>query len=391
MSYRFFNLSTGRALFAAGAMSIALTAQAGRFEPQDVEICPFEADVIDPEFSADGAWLAFVTALGQVRVAAMRDDGTVDAPDCAGDIVDSGSVWTLPDITVRQGPEWGLSVRGNELFHTKLLPDGRHALARVWRDADGWRQQVLRRGEDRGMQVVSKDADDPQSRLMYLRITSNGKYRPSWRESTQPFSEARLKVSINADSGGVPRWVPGRRQVSTALPDAAGQYQAALVNIDDGSTRLLTTGPTRQDEIWLWQAPEFGGDWAMITVEDACCLVIYRETNDVFTEVNRYDVQALTGRQKLYSPEPTVIGDRSYIAFQASNFKLDTQSQIWIVAADPAAPLARQVSAPDVPAWRIEPEWLVTPSGVYVYYTEFTRDQRSSLRRTNTGLDVPAR
>jgi len=366
------------------AWHAAATAQA--FVPQDIEVCAAEFDVIDPEFDVDGSQLVYMTTAGEVRVARMRADGFVDAPGCAGELVGTDAIWTLPDKTYRQGPEWALSRSGPEVFYTKSLPDGRFALVNARRDAQGWQAKVLARGENRGMQITSKDAADPQSRIMYLRRNAAGKYVPSWRESTLPMTEASLPVTGNASSGGVPRWVPGERQMSTAALDDNGVYQAAVVSIDERSTRLLTTGPDNKDEVWLWRAPEFGGDWAMISVVDSCCLRIYREVNGIFRHVNSYDVRVLSGLNKIYSPEPVVVGGRSYISFQASNIKLDKKSQIWFVAADPAAPMARQVSDPSVRAVRIEPEWLVTASGVFIYYTLYDGEKRSALRRAATGL-----
>ena len=375
--------------FVAGTAATAWSAT--DFEPEDVQVCPYESDIADPEFEPGGNRMVFMDALGRVRVATMLDDGTVDSPGCAGEVVDTGSTWALPDLKLRQGPEWGLSRRGSEIFHTKVLPEDRTALARVWHDGTAWQSELLGKGEDRGLQIPSHDASDPQSRMIYLRRLSNGRYLPYWRETTKPRTESLLKVSGNADSGGAPRWVPGMRAVSTSVQDADGVFQAALVNIDDRSVRMLTTGPGRKDEVWLWRAPEFDGDWAMISVVDGCCLKVYREVDGQFTEVNSYDVQALSGRDKVFSPEPMVVGDRSYIAFVAGNAKVDRKSQIWVAAADPTTPLARQVSDPAIDAVRAEPEWLITATGVYVYFSQVTSERRSALHRAATGLPVPAR
>jgi hypothetical protein len=235
------------------------------------------------------------------------------------------------------------------------------------------------------MQIVSRDAQDPQSRVMYLRRMSDRSYQAHWRESTKPLTEAALDVSGNPDSGGVPRWVLGRRWFSFAQVDADGVAQAAVRDLDTGIARQLTTGAGRKDEVWLWQAPEFGGDWAMLSVIDGCCLGVYREIACVFTQVLVYDIRAMTDRSKIYSPEPVVHQGRSYIAFQASNVKLDPKSQMWIVSADPAAPLARRVTDPAVRAVRIEPEWLATPSGLFLYYTRYS-GKLSALQRAATGL-----
>lgn len=379
-------LAFAAALAATARPAHAAPAMAGDgFIVDDVEVCPASADVVDPEFHPDGDRVVFMDSTGRVRVAGILPDGSIDSPACEGETVDTGSVWTLPDITFRQGPEWGLSARGSEIIHTRQLKDGSFTLARAWRDGGVWRAENLLRGSERGMQIVSRDVQDPQSRIMYLRRMSDGSYRPHWRESNKPLTEAALNASGSLDSGGVPRWVPDRRWISFAQADADGVAQATVRDLDTGVSRQLTTGPGRKDEVWLWQAPEFGGDWAMLTVVDSAVLRIYREIDGVFTPMLEYDVRALAGLNKIYSPEPVVYQDRSYIAFQASNIKLDPKSQMWFVSADPAAPMARRVTDPAVRAVRIEPEWLVTPSGLYLYYTQYS-GKLSALRRAATGL-----
>lgn len=370
--------------FMAGLLWCSV-AVATAFEAEDVELCAAGFDVVDPEFDALGEQLVYMDSLGAVRVVPVMADGTLGGAGCAGEVVADAAIWTLPGVVFRQGPEWGFSQRGAEVIYTRMLPDGRFSLARAWRNNGVWQADVLARGEDRGIPVVSKDAADAQSRVLYLRRTAAGKHVPHWRESTLPFSETALPVSGNPDSGGAPRWVPGSRRVTTVRADADGVYQAAVYDIDTQATRVLTSGPGNKDEVWLWRAPEFGGDWAMLTVVDFCCLKIHRELDGVFTEVHSIDVRTLTGLNKIYSPEPNVVGGRSYVAFQASNIKLDPKSQIWVVGIDPAAPLARQVSTPGARAIRIEPEWLNTPSGAYVYYTQYD-GKLSALRRAATGL-----
>lgn len=355
--------------------------------PTDIELCPAEADVVDPEFDIAGSRIVYMDTAGLLKVLALSPEGLPLSAGCEGQLIDVDAIWTLPDITFRQGPEWSASQSGQDIYYSKRLPDGGFGLGRAWQEGGNWRTEVLVRGADRGLPIASRDASDPQARVMYLRRTSAGKYVPYWREANAPLAEAPMAVSGNLSSGGAPRWVPGLRAVTTGRADADGIVQAAIYFVDDRSTRQLTTGPGNKDEIWLWRAPEFGGDWAMISVVDSCCLRIYREIDGLFTEVNRYDVRALSGLSKIYSPEPFVSGGRSYVAFQASNIKLDLKSQIWMVSVDPAMPLARLISDPAVRAIRIEPEWVATSSGVYVYYTQYGSNKRSALRRAATGLN----
>jgi hypothetical protein len=318
-------------------------------------------------------------------VTSLRADGSVGPAGCAGTIIDQGT-WGWPGNTGGyNGPEWARSQRGLEIFYLKPLADGTPSLARAWGGGSaGWQTESLLSGDRRATITTTHDDTDPQARLMYLYRTPAGQPLPLWRESTDPATESMYPGNFSKATGGVPRWIPGQRAISLTQADSAGVRQAIRYSIDNRTVEMLTSDAGNKDEVWMWSAPEFGGDLVFIAVVDGCCLRVYRQVGVTWVLINSIDAPSLANLSLIFSPEPRVYKGRSYVALQVGNQLYDPASQIWVVAIDPAAPLVRQISDPSS-AVRTEPEWLVTPQGAYVYYTQ-AATKGNSLRKAAVGI-----
>lgn len=375
------SLSCGALL---GAL-LAVGPARAEFLVDDVEVCPRSAGVLDLEFDPTARRMAFVDLAQRLRVVDLGADGLSLSPGCRGRVVDTGAVSAMPGVPLRNGPEWGLSQRGVELFYTKIGAAGVPSLARAWPEGRRWRTEALAQGEQRGLALASVDVLDPQPRLLYAGMHPAGFPLILWRESTDPASEAFFPASGNPETGGAPRWIPGQRALTAVRMDRAGVRQALRYELDAGAFESLTDGPGDKDEVWMWPAPEFGGESVFITVTDGCCLDVHRRIDGTWQRIHRIEASAFSRWPRIFSPEPFVHQGRSYVAMQLSRSKLDI-SDIWIAAIDPAAPLLRQVSDPATSKVRGEPEWLALPSGVFVYYSTFDALQRTTIRRAATGL-----
>lgn len=371
---------------ATAALSLPGLALAADFVPQDIVICPATSTVIDPEFEPGGGpRLLFTTATGELRVTTMRADGRLGAAGCKGALIDTDVITKMPDVPFGQGAEWARSALGTEIVYTKVMPDGSSAMWRAWPVGDTWHKAQMTEGGSRGMPMASVDAEDAGYRIKYLRRLASGKHVPMWRESELPETETAWAAEGNETTAGVPRWVPGRRALSTVATDAAGFRQAALYWLDTRSFENLTADASNKDEVWMWRAPEFGGEYVFAAIVDSCCLKVYRAVGGSWTVVHTIDARAIAGQPAVFSPEPFVWNGHSYLAFQVGTSK-SSRSSIWIANIDAAAPLFRQISDPRLDTVRYEPEWYVTDQGPMVYFSQYTASGLSSFRRAATGL-----
>ncbi len=373
--------------FCAAALIINTGArgEGTQFVPEDIEVCPASANVLDPEFDSRTGRMVFSDAQQRLKIAAIRSDGRIASPLCKGTIIDSGLLLSMPGINLLNGAEWGRSENGTDIYYTKLNDQGNSTLARAWQDVS-WRTEFLPNGEERGLPLPSIGPGDSQVRLLYFRQKGEDSYEILWRESTDPFNEHSFPGYVGTNSGSAPRWIPGQRAITTTLEDTNGIMQAARYFIGDEVTELLTTDEGEKDEVWMWSAPEFGNDLVFYTVVDGCCIRVYRQIENEWVVINTIRSSDFSANPNIFSPEPFTYKNRSYISMQLASAGRYSPSEIWIAAIDPANPLLRQVSDPSSPAQvRNEPEGFFNATGAYIYYSLVNRSGLS-LRRAKTGL-----
>jgi len=365
----------------------ASESQVELFTPQDVKICPASAGIRDPEFDAVSQRMTFFDTMGRLKVVPIQADGSVASPGCrGGTVVDTGVTLKVPGFPLLNGPEWARSQDGPEIFYTKLDAQQQPALARAWKNGDTWQSEFLGLGVNRGVPIPTTEATDLHARIFYAYQPPDAAWEWRWRDSRDAATEAAFPGIAMQSSGGAPRWVQGQRAIATVVPDANGVLQAARFDIDSATIELLTVDAGNKDEVWMWPAPEFNGEQVFMTVVDNCCLRIYRQLAGVWTVIQTADAASFSGKPFIFSPEPFVYKDRSYVVMQLSRQKYSA-AELWIVAIDPASPLLRQVSDPSVPDnVRSEPEFMATPDGAFIYYTMVEGKERASLYRADTGL-----
>lgn len=362
----------------------AMAQSASRATVDDIQVCPYSANVVDPEFDSASQRMVFVDQQGRLKIVALNADGTSKSPGCGGTLIDTGATLSVPGFGLKNGPEWARSQLGLEIYYTKLDADQRPALARASYSNGAWRVQLLANGDERGLPLATTDVGDPQPRIMYVEALPDGTFPTLWREGHDARTETMFPGSVRNLSGSAPRWVPGERAITTTQPDARGVAQAIKYSIDSGAVEMLTADAGQKDEVWMWPAPEFGNEPIFFTVVNNCCLRVYRQMSGVWTLINTINASDFSVYPHIISPQPFVYKGRSYVSMQLANDK-NGNSDIWIAAIDPAAPMLRQVSDPSTMRIRNEPEFMSTTSGAYIYYTMIVGSQ-VSLRRADTGL-----
>jgi hypothetical protein len=364
----------------------AMAQSASNATVDDVQVCPYSANVLDPEFDSTSQRMVFVDQQGRLKIVSLNADGTSKSPGCVGTVIDTGATLGVPGYPRVNGPEWGRSRLGAEIYYTKLNAAQQPALARASYIDGAWQVQFLASGDSRGLPFASVDTADPQPRLQYVELVDSGSYQFRWREAYKAQSEALLPAIWVEGTGSAPRWVQGQRAITTKQLDANGVAQAIKYSIDSQTVEVLTSDSGQKDEVWMWPAPEFVDEPIFFTVVDNCCLRVYRQIGGVWTLINTINASDFSSKPFIFSPEPFVYKGHSYVSMQLSSQRYGP-SEIWIAAIDPATPLVRQVSDPSTPSKvRTEPEFMSTNSAAYIYYTMLVGRDRVTLRRANTGL-----
>lgn len=170
----------------------------------------------------------------------------------------------------------------------------------------------------------------------------------------------------------------------------SGTRQAALYDVDTGKLRTLTTDAGHKDHVWLWPAPELGGELAMMTVVDGCCLRFYREVAGNWQVTREIKATDFSRRPLIFSPEPVVYDGRSFVVMQLASKRIG-YSEIWMVEMTAAGLPPLMLSDPGRRNLsRTEPEWMITPSGLFVYVTASDGSNRFALNLLKTPITVRA-
>lgn len=382
-----------RHLIGLAILTLTGTVLAGTpFAADEREVCSASVRVYDPEFEPTTQQMAYYDGKGAIRVSPVLPDGRIGGRNCVGAVVARDATLSLPGLPFKAGPEWAYSGRGLEIVFTQLDAGGRPFMASAAQARRGWRLTPLPESAERGLALVSTDAEDAGPRLVYAHLTGLGSYELAWREAWRPETEAALPGDVDPRTGGAPRWVPGRRSLSLGLPDPiTGNKQAALIDVDTQAVRFLTQDAGDKDEVWLWRAPEFGGELALMTVADGCCLRFYREVQGQWLLQRELRARDLSSRPMIVSPELLVHDGRSYVVMQLGDSRL-SGSDTWIASVDPGILAPTQISDPSRPDLaRSEPEWHVTPDAVFVYVTASATPGRFALNLLRTPLSAAAR
>jgi hypothetical protein len=181
--------------------------------------------------------------------------------------------------------------------------------------------------------------------------------------------------------------VPGQRALTLIRPDQSGIQQAALYDIDTDEVRILTSDSGDKQDVWMWQAPEFPGEHLLMAVVGSCCLNVYRQLGDVWTVIRTIQAPAISNFPDVISPELLVQHGRSYVMMVLGD-GLVSQSEIWMAEATNPLAAPVQLSDPNLKLIRGEPEWMVTPNGVWVYYMEARLPNGFALRRLSTPIPL---
>jgi hypothetical protein len=220
-----------------------------------------------------------------------------------------------------------------------------------------------------------------------------------WEPTTTDPGTAPTLTPFGSDishiSGGKPsiRWVPCTHQmvfVGTAPPDDSGNvYQQVFwYNTDTQVEQQLTFDPNEHAEAFMFQAPEFGDAYVLVTISNDVEIDVYEQTGvddsgaPTFQLVNQITSSDpaepyIAGTEPFINCAPTC---QSYIFMRLQSLasyqsnSAHAASGVAVTNIDPAQPLfkilAPQAATPTIQ--RIDLEYYITANGPYLYYDRNT-------------------
>lgn len=364
----------------------------GTWKPDDSRIGSKEVAYLDPEFLQDGHLAVFADQKGTVWVGAMdpKTGGFKSADGCEFKIDTNLSKWSK----YSNGPEWGLDKHGPSVLYLK---DDERGAGQLWRAQPPWdqpkRMQLTKDPKLHHwicMATVDKEAADTRVIAYRGKPTAAGNH-DVWLDATRPDKMTKFTDRMNlarwAYNSTFITWAP---KVGPTLKETA---QVTLVDTAEGSSRVITDDAGHKIDPWLWQAPEYDGEWLLAVNIDGKELGIYRDLKKDGKPWQRIASIALpSGSPQLKSVEPVNGGrgafGRSYFTAQAGDDK-DADTSIWLLGFDPKGQhLVRRLDDGMLTAKkarRLDPESYIGDRELFVYYT-LVGDGPTQLHRCRTGI-----
>jgi para-nitrobenzyl esterase len=344
------------------------------FDAGAVRLSPPGAVYIDPEVLQVGAKLVFQTGGGEIWLADLDPDtGLFVSPDGKNELVDSGA---YPIAVTWSGPELGVDASGWSVFYAKAEPPG--GAPQIWRaepTGDGFLTGPLTTGSPHQTQLATTSLTRTGTRVLNIRGDwSDGTI--AWFSESDPDDE-RDVIEIDEDTfGRTPaRWSRDGRFVLHR--DGLGRVN--LLDADLGATRLVTDDGSVHDDPNAWRAPELGGELLVATVMDDTRIAILRDLGGpTWTRIATLEVPAGSAQDYYGSPEPLVVGGRSYLSLVVKDQPnhsgtTATEGEVWIIGieegADGSPEFARRCDDGTAGVYRSDPETFIGTDEVFVYYS----------------------
>jgi hypothetical protein len=378
---------------ALGSLVLGAAAPTRAAEVQELEVT--SAPIFDFEFDFDHsagrfAWISDANELwvGHVDPAT----GAFSPLTGKAELVDAGAV--VPG----NGAEWAATTTGNRIVYNKHPSSSWFMkIGEARFDGTQWQKKLVPFTTRHIMPLGNSETVGSLAPILSLVLVGLP-------------SEPQLACHV-LDFPGVPqmvpqsqgatggRWVPGKFELTFSAPIGGGR-QAFHYDGFAQATEQLTFDNTHKQTVFMWEAPEFGGEevfFASAKANELSQIRVYRSLDpDQDGEFDWTVVKTLnppTPGIYFWSPEPFVHNGKSYIYWVASENPDQPDpafpSQIWIAAADPADPFYESLSDNTLSRFRLDPELYVTDEGPCLYYNRFipgTPQQYEGIYRVDTGL-----
>lgn len=373
------------AALSAALWFVAAAAGAQTWAPNETQASA-QSDLIDYEFSQSRGLFAWNDCCGKLWLGKVdRATGRFVPADGKFMLLDPDSMTFQDAQKTKNGPEWVSMLGGDVLVYTRY--DGRHTdgNSRIghafpmlpgsvcnYISADAsWCAADLGPANVRKAPYGSKVDGDPTPRISYVDNKENHYWRelknPATERTMPDFPASNYPVRLTACSDPT---VPGTRSVVYPV-SVNGVDQAFMRDFDTGVVTQLTADAGVKYEVWMWCAPEFGNELLFFTLVDQVELRVYRNLPTGNGNAKKwtpiYSQLAPSGNQ-IFSPEPFVYDNKSFIFMSQTVKPNKFRSQVWIANIDAAAPIFKRITPTEPLQTRTDPEVFITDNGPYIYY-----------------------
>jgi hypothetical protein len=215
---------------------------------------------------------------------------------------------------VGNGPEWGRSARGSEVFYTAYTAAER--IGRIGKislyQAGDWQLSYLLESDLKTTPSASRTETDGAPLIHYIEREGVPPYRHGWRRDVVAFADTSFP---NGYSGG--SWIPGTQTLVHSRAVGSGSdspWEIAIYDTATGiSTPILTVSEQPLFPFRTWEAPETGGPAFLYRPARGTEIQVFRQqsgtTWSLWTELASID----PAYPLINSPEPFVFANRSYV------------------------------------------------------------------------------
>jgi hypothetical protein len=296
-----------------------------------------------------------------------------------------------PLTAARNGPEYGLDAAGDAIFYNKTNATGGIDVWRAAPIATGFQTTRLTFGLDRVNQLPSQNALSPTTFVLYARAEPGPPIGTiAWFDEASPAAENDITPVVPGFAGF--RWARDTSLLTATVSAGPAAGQIVLVDASTGTSRVVTNDPGIKFDPFPWPAPEFGGQLAVATIVNGSDIAIYADLGGpLFTRVTTIPIPPSSSMAYAQSPEGFVAGGRSYVTLTLKDDPGDiytsvSESEIWIYAIDPLAPLAYRCDDARPGKVRHEAEVYSGAHETFLYYNEILQNGAVRIVRCRTLL-----
>jgi hypothetical protein len=279
------------------------------------------------------------------------------------------------------GPEWLFWRGDSQLVYTRYVdiqnPTPETTGVALATQTDGvWSSGFIDGGMGHITPAPSQTVDDPSPRMAYASATDG---RIHWRtmgdvvgpEQQAPWRSIGLSV----------RWVPGSTHLAfvNGKPGADGRRYQQIFDFDSATNGLeqLSFEPEQKRGVFMFRAPEFGGDMTYFTVANRTELRVYRHqlgSDGLRRWTLVRTVRGPADAMYIATPEPFFHNGRTWVTMTLSSSNrasdITVPTDLALTSIDPARPVFRRLTDSSSPRrLRQDPEYYITAQGPFLYFT----------------------